>query len=185
MEILFVRKHGTRYIIFLKEPSILTNIISNKDMSKGIHGNTNKCKPRAHTVAAIEILHKIVMDNSDFSPNQTWQVEEDGMSAPLRLLPSTYTKSYLLKEINEALQELNFPSISQPTVSKIWNTHFPYVAFSKNTNFNKCIECIVLKAQMKTSTTKELEEKAWARLKKHNKIVMCGRYCYYAHRIMS
>ena len=43
----------------------------------------------------------------------------------------------------------------------------------------------MLKAQMKTTTTKELEEKAQARLKKHNKIVMCGRYCYYAHRIMS
>ena len=25
---------------------------------KGIHGNTNKCKPRAHTVAVIETLHK-------------------------------------------------------------------------------------------------------------------------------
>ena len=70
-------------------------------------------------------------------------------------------------------------------MSKIWNTHFPDVAFSKNTNFSKCSECIVLKAQMKTTTTKELEEKARARLKKHNKIVMCGRYCYYAHRIMS
>ena len=34
MEILFVRKHGTRYIIFLKEPSILTNITSNKDLLK-------------------------------------------------------------------------------------------------------------------------------------------------------
>ena len=34
MEILFVRNHGTRYIIFVKAPSILTNIISNKDMSK-------------------------------------------------------------------------------------------------------------------------------------------------------
>ena len=34
MDILFVRKLGTRYIIFLKAPSILTNIISNKDMSK-------------------------------------------------------------------------------------------------------------------------------------------------------
>ena len=43
----------------------------------------------------------------------------------------------------------------------------------------------MLKAHMKTSTTKELEEKAWARLKKHNKIVMCGRYCYYAYKIMS
>ena len=32
---------------------------------------------------------------------------------------------------------------------------------------------------------KELEEKERARLKKHNKIVMCGIYCYYAHRIMS
>ena len=106
------------------------------------------------------------------------------MSAPLRLFPSKYTKIYLLKEINEALKELNFPSISQPTMSNIWNTHFPDVAFSKNTNFSKCSECIVLKAQMKTSTTKELEEKARARLKKHNNIVMCGRYCYYAHIIM-
>ena len=34
MEILFVRKHGTRYIIFLKAPSILTNITSNKDLLK-------------------------------------------------------------------------------------------------------------------------------------------------------
>ena len=106
---------------------------------KGIHGNTNKCKPRAHTMATIEILHKIVMDNSDFSPNQTWQVEENGMSAPLRLLPSTYTKSSLLKEISEALQELNFPSISQPTMNKIWNAHFPDVAFSKNTNFSNVV----------------------------------------------
>ena len=48
------------------------------------------------------------MDNSDFSLNQTRQVEEDGMSAPLRLLTSTYTQISLLKEINEALQELNF-----------------------------------------------------------------------------
>ena len=38
---------------------------------KAIHGNTNTCKAGAHTVAAIEILHKIVMDNSDISPNQT------------------------------------------------------------------------------------------------------------------
>ena len=37
---------------------------------------------------------------------------------------------------------------------------------------------------MKTSTTKELEEKARARLKKHNKIVMHGRYCFYSHIIM-
>ena len=43
----------------------------------------------------------------------------------------------------------------------------------------------MLKARMKTTTTKELEEKERARLKKHNKIVMCGRYCYYAHKIMS
>ena len=43
----------------------------------------------------------------------------------------------------------------------------------------------MLKAQMKTTTTKELEEKERARLTKHNKIVMCGIYCYYAHRIMS
>ena len=50
---------------------------------KAIHGNTNTCKARAHTVAAIEILHKIVMNTSDFSPNQTRQVEEDGTSACL------------------------------------------------------------------------------------------------------
>ena len=43
----------------------------------------------------------------------------------------------------------------------------------------------LLKAQMKAMTTKELEEKARARLKKHNKIVMCGRYLYYSHKIMS
>ena len=54
-------------------------------------------KTRAHTMATIEILHKIVMDNSDFSPNQTRQVEEDGTSATLRLMPSTYTQSSLLK----------------------------------------------------------------------------------------
>jgi hypothetical protein len=112
---------------------------------KSIHGNTNTCKSRAHTVAAIEILHKIVMDNSDYSPNQTRQVEKDGRYAPLILLPSTYTQSSLLNEINEALQKLNYPSISQPTMSKIWNTHFRDVAFSKNTNFSKCSECIVLK----------------------------------------
>jgi hypothetical protein len=29
---------------------------------KAIHGNTNTCKAHAHTVATIEILHKIVMD---------------------------------------------------------------------------------------------------------------------------
>jgi hypothetical protein len=33
MGILFVRKHGTRFIRFLKEPSITTNIISNMDTS--------------------------------------------------------------------------------------------------------------------------------------------------------
>ena len=90
------------------------------------------------------------MDNSYFSLNQTRQVVEDGTSSPLRLMPSTYTQSSLLKEINEALQELNFPSISQPTMSKIWNTHFLDVAFSKNTNFSKCSECIVLKAQIQS-----------------------------------
>ena len=89
------------------------------------------------------------MDNSDFSLNQTRQVEEDGTSAPLRLFPSMYTPSSLLKEINEALQELNFASISQPTMSNIWNNHFLDVAFSKNTNFSKCSECIVLKAQIR------------------------------------
>jgi len=60
-------------------------------------------------------------------------------------------------------------------MSKIWDTKFREVALSKNTNFSKCGECIVLKAQMKSKTTKELEEKARGRLKKHNKIVMCGR----------
>ena len=34
-------------------------------------------------------------------------------------------------------------------------------------------------------TTKELEEKARGRLNKHNNTVMCGIYCYYAHKIMS
>ena len=34
MEIIFVGKNGTIYIIFLKATSILTNIIFNKDMSK-------------------------------------------------------------------------------------------------------------------------------------------------------
>lgn len=125
------------------------------------------------------------MDNSDFSPNQTRQVEEDGTSGPLIFLPSTYTQNYLLKEINEALQKLNYPSISQSTMSKIWNTMFQDVAFSKNTNFNKCSECIALKSHMKPTTTKELEENEQGRLDKHNKIVMCGRYCYYDHRIMS
>ena len=70
-------------------------------------------------------------------------------------------------------------------MSKIWNTHFPYMEFSKNTNFSKCSECIMLTSQMNKRTTKEMEEKARARLKKHKKIVMCARYFYYAHRIMS
>ena len=43
-----------------------------------------------------------------------------------------------------------------------------------------CVE-----STMKSATTKELEETACARLNKHNKIVMCGRHCYYSHRIMS
>jgi len=43
------------------------------------------------------------MDNSEFSPNQTRQVEEDGTYSPLRLFPSTYTQNSLLKEIKEAL----------------------------------------------------------------------------------
>jgi hypothetical protein len=30
-----------------------------------------------------------------------------------------------------------------------------------------------------------LEEKTRVILKKHNKDVMCGKYCYYAHRVMS
>ena len=42
---------------------------------KAIHGNTSKCKAHPHTVEAIEILHKLFMDNSYFSPNQTCQVE--------------------------------------------------------------------------------------------------------------
>ncbi len=65
---------------------------------KSIHGNTNMCKARAHTMAAREILHKIVMDNSDFSPNQTRQVEADGTSSPLRLLPSPYTKLFAKRD---------------------------------------------------------------------------------------
>lgn len=36
-------------------------------------------------MAAIEIFHKIVMDNSGFLPNQTHQVEEDGTSSPLKI----------------------------------------------------------------------------------------------------
>ena len=63
-------------------------------------------------MATIEILHIIVMDNSDFSSNQTHKVEEYGTSTPLRLQPSTYTQSSLLKEINEALQKLNYSLIS-------------------------------------------------------------------------
>ena len=59
------------------------------------------------------------------------------------------------------------------------------MALSKNTNFSKCSECIVLKEQMNSSTTKELEEKERGRLNNHNKTIMCGRYCYYDHRIMS
>ena len=79
------------------------------------------------------------MNNSYFSPNQTCQVEEDGTTAPLRLLPSTYTQNYLLKDFNEALQKLNYQLISQPTMSKRWNTHFQDVAFSKNTNFSNVV----------------------------------------------
>ena len=85
------------------------------------------------------------MDNLDYSPNQTHQVEEDGRFDPLSSLPFIYTQSYLLNEINEALQKLNYLSISLPTMSKIWNTHFRDVAFSKNTKFSKCSECIMLK----------------------------------------
>ena len=97
-------------------------------------------------VTPTHVKHKIVMDDLDFSPNQTRQVEEDGTVAPLRLLPSTYTQNSLLKKINEALQKLNCQLISQPTMSKIWDTHFRDVSFSKNTNFSKCSECIMLKA---------------------------------------
>lgn len=79
---------------------------------KTTHGNTNTCKAWADTLATIVILHKIVMDNSDFSPNQTHQVEEHGTYVPLRLLLSTYTQNSLLKDINEALQKLSYPSIS-------------------------------------------------------------------------
>ena len=38
---------------------------------------------------------------------------------------------------------------------------------------------------MNSSTTKELEEKERGRLNKHNKTIMCRRYYYYAHIIMS
>lgn len=113
---------------------------------KSIHGNTNTCKARAHIEATIEILQKIVMDNLEFSPNKTHQVEEYGTYSPLRFLPSIYTHNSLLEETNEALRTLNYPSILQSTMSKIWNTKFRDVAFSKNTNFSKCNECIVLKA---------------------------------------
>ena len=68
-----------------------------------MNGNTNTCKSRAHTVEAIEILHGILMDNSNYSPNHKCQVEEDKRYAPLISFPSTYTQSYLLNEINEAL----------------------------------------------------------------------------------
>ena len=91
---------------------------------KSNHGNTHTCKAHAHIIVAMEILQRIVLDNSDFSPNQTRQVEVDGTSSPLRLLPSTYTQSSLLKEINVGLEKLNCPLISQQTMSKIWNTHF-------------------------------------------------------------
>ena len=85
-----------------------------------------------------------------------------------------YTQTYFLKEINDAFKNLNYPSISQPIISKMWNIHFRDVVFSKNTNFSKCSECIVLKAQMKLVTTKELEEKARGRLKKNNNTIMFG-----------
>jgi hypothetical protein len=52
---------------------------------------------------AIEILHGILMDNSNYSPNQKCQVEEDERYAPLISFSSTYTQSSLLNEINEAL----------------------------------------------------------------------------------
>jgi hypothetical protein len=68
-----------------------------------MNGNTNTCKSRAHTMEAIEILHGILMDNSNYSPNQKCQVEEDERYAPLISSPSNYTQSYLLNEINEAL----------------------------------------------------------------------------------
>ena len=44
---------------------------------------------------SIEILHRIVMENSYFSQNQTHQVEEDGTYAPLIFLPQTYTKLFV------------------------------------------------------------------------------------------
>jgi hypothetical protein len=52
---------------------------------------------------AIEILHGILMDNSNYSPNQKCQVKEDERYSPLISSPSNYTQSYLLNEINEAL----------------------------------------------------------------------------------
>jgi hypothetical protein len=64
---------------------------------KSIHGNTNTCKECAHTIEAIEILHRIIMHNLNFSPNQTHQVEEDGRYSSLRLFPLTYTHISLLK----------------------------------------------------------------------------------------
>ena len=68
-----------------------------------MNGNTNTCKSRAHTMEAIEILHGILMDNSNYSPNQKCQVEEDERYAPLVSFSSTYTQGSLLNEINEAL----------------------------------------------------------------------------------
>ena len=113
---------------------------------KTLHEDTNKCKAHAHTMEYKKIFDKIVMDDLYFSPNKTCQVEEYGISSPLRLFPSTYTQNSLLKEMNEALQKFNYPSISEPTTSEIWNTHFLYVEFSKNTKFSKCSECIMLKS---------------------------------------
>jgi hypothetical protein len=66
-------------------------------------------------MVAKEKMRRIIMNNLDFSPNQTHQYEEDVTSTPLRLLPLSYTQSSLLKEINEGLEKTNHPSISQPT----------------------------------------------------------------------
>ena len=68
-----------------------------------MNGNTNTCKSRVHNMEAIEILHGILMDNSNYSPNQKCQVEEDERYAPLISSPSNYAQSYLSNEINEAL----------------------------------------------------------------------------------
>ena len=49
------------------------------------------------------------MSNLEISPNQTRQFEEHGTFFPLILFPVNYAQIYLLKEINEDFQKLNYP----------------------------------------------------------------------------